>query len=168
MLSFALATRGALASLEGDEQTALKFQTEVFDLAVQTGNDAMELQSLIAQSMSHLRSGDITNARSALRTALPYFEDYPYFESVAYAYEAGAALSLASDNALDAARLLGAADMARRTSAAALWPLLKPQRDLTAAQAEAALGADEYEGLGRAGGSLAPLEATALLRHVIG
>ena len=167
MLSFALATRGALASLEGDEQTALEFQTEAFDLAVQTGNDAMELQSLIAQCMSHLRSGDSTNARSALRAALSYFEDYPYFESVAYAYEAGAALSLASDDSPDAARLLGAADMARRTSAAALWPLLKPQRDLTAAQVEAVLGADGFESLARAGGSLAPRDAAALLRQVI-
>jgi predicted ATPase len=167
MLSFVLSTRGSLASLLGDEADSLKIQAEVFDLAVQTGNDAMALQALIAQSMSHLRSGDPNSARSALRAALPYFEDYPYFESVAYAYEAGAALSMASERPEAAARLLGAADRARKTSAAALWPLLKPQRDVTAGLVEAALGAETYEIHAASGEALAPRQASALLRDAV-
>jgi hypothetical protein len=167
MLSFVLSTRGSLASLLGDEADSLKIQAEVFDLAVRTGNDAMALQALIAQSMSHLRSGDRDSARAALRAALPYFEDYPYFESVAYAYEAGAALAMATDRAPEAARLLGAADRARKTSAAALWPLLKPQRDVTAALVEDALGADEYETHSLSGEALAPRQAAALLREAV-
>jgi predicted ATPase len=167
MLGVGLTARGSLASLLGDDQRALDIQAEVFDLANQAGNDAIALQSLVARAMSRLTLGDPEAARDHLRRALTFFEDYPYFDSVAYAYEAGAGLAIAEDAPETAGRLLGAADMARRAIAAALWPLLQPQRDAIAAQIEARIGADALEQLRAEGASLGPRRAVALLDELI-
>ena len=139
----------------------------MFDFADQAGNDAIALQSLVAQAMSHLTLGDAKAARDFLRQALTYFEDYPYFDSVAYAYEAGAGLAIAEDAPEVAGRLLGAADMARRTIAAAIWPLLQPQRDAIAAKVEAQIGAAALAELRAEGASLGPRRAVALLDELI-
>ncbi len=167
MLGVGLTARGSLASLLGDEDRALKIQAEVFDLAERVGNDAVALQALVAQAMSRLTLGDPHAAREHLRQALHFFENYPYFDSVAYAYEAGAGLAIAEDAPDTAGRLLGAADMARRTIAAALWPLLQPQRDAVATKIEARIGAAALEQLRTEGASLGPQRAVALLDELI-
>jgi len=167
MLGVGLTARGSLASLLGDEARALQIQAEVYELAERSGNDAIALQSLVAQAMSHLALGDAAEARRRLSDALTYFQNYPYFDSVAYAYEAGAGLAIAEDTPEVAGRLLGAADMARRTMAAALWPLLQPQRDAVAARIEASIGADELERLRAEGTAFGPRRAVALLEELI-
>jgi predicted ATPase len=167
MLGVGLTARGSLASLLGDDARSIAIQREVFDLAVKAGNDAVALQSLVAQAMSQLTLGEPGEARALLVQALPFFENYPYFDSVAYAYEAGAGLALAEGRHDDAGRLLGAADMARRTIAAALWPLLQPQRDAIAARLEAEIGADELAARRAEGASFGPRRAVALLDELV-
>jgi hypothetical protein len=168
MLGFGLTARGSLVALMGDGERALTIQAEVFELAERTGNDAIALQSLVAQAMTHLSARRPEEARAFLQRALQYFQNYPYFESVAYAYEAGAGLAIAEGESATAGRLLGAADMARRTMAAALWPLLQPQRDAVAAEIESKIGADELSRLQAEGAALGPLRAVALLEELIG
>jgi len=167
MLGVGLTARGSLASLLGDEARALAIQAEVLDLAVTTGNDAVALQSLVAQAMSRLTMDEPDEARALLHQALPFFENYPYFDSVAYAYEAGAGLATAEGRYDDAGRLLGAADMARRTIAAALWPLLQPQRDAIATRLEAEVGADALAARRAEGAAFGPRKAVALLVELI-
>jgi predicted ATPase len=167
MLGVGLTARGSLASLLGDEDRALKIQAEVFELAGRVGNDAVALQSLVAQAMSRLTLGEPAAARELLRESLRFFENYPYFDSVAYAYEAGAGLAIAEDDADTAGRLLGAADAARRTIAAALWPLLQPQRDAITANVEARAGAEGLARLRTEGAALGPRGAVALLDELI-
>jgi predicted ATPase len=168
MLGLVLTARGSLTALMGDDATALELQREAFDQADVSGNDAIALQALIAQAMSHLALDDPDSARARLRHALIYFEDYPYFDSVAYAYEAGAGLALAEDATDVAGQLLGAADMARRTMAAPLWPLLQPQRDAIVAKLEARIGSEEAGRLRDDGAALGPRRAVALLEDLVG
>ena len=165
MLGLGLTARGSLASLLGDEDRARHIQAEVFTLAERTGNDAIALQSLVAQAMSHLSSGELDEARGYLQKGLLYFQHYPYFDSVAYAYEAGAGLAIAESEPTTAGHLLGAADMARRTMAAALWPLLQPQRDAIATQIEACVGAEALARLRAEGASFDPRAAVSLLEQ---
>jgi hypothetical protein len=168
MLAVCLSARGALASLLGDEDRARSMQTEVFELADRTGNDAIALQSLVARAMSDLSTDDPEGARALLRQALPYFQDYPYFESVAFAYEAGAGLAIATGEPETAGHLLGAADMGRRTMAAALWPLQQPKRDAIASRIQERVGSDELERLRAEGAALDPLAAVELLGSLTG
>jgi predicted ATPase len=167
MLGVGLTARGSLTSLMGDEDTALQIQREVFELAERTGNDAIALQALVAQAMSHLARNEPADARARLHTALSYFQNYPYFESVAYAYEAGAGLAIAENRPEVAGHLLGAADIARRTMAAALWPLLQPQRDAIAFKIEASIGADELARLREEGAAFGPRRAVTLLEELV-
>jgi predicted ATPase len=168
MLGVGLTARGSLTSLMGDEEGALVIQREVFELADRVGNDAIALQSSIAQAMSHLVRDEPSRARECLRTALSYFQNYPYFDSVAYAYEAGAGLAIAEGAPEIAGHLLGAADMARRTMAAPLWPLLQPQRDAIAAKVESRIGASELARLRDEGAAFGPRRAVALLEELVG
>jgi predicted ATPase len=167
MLGVGLTARGSLTALLGDDARALGIQAEVHELADRVGNDAIGLQSLVAQAMSRLTLAEPRAARSLLRQALRYFEDYPYFDSVAYAYEAGAGLAMAEEDTVTAGLLLGAADIARRTIASPLWPLLQPQRDMIAAQLEESIGAAERQRLGIEGASLGPRRAVALLDDLV-
>jgi hypothetical protein len=167
MLGLGLTARGSLTSLMGDERSALEIQREVHELGERSGNDAIALQALIAQAMSHLVLEEPDDARARLRDALAYFENYPYFDSVAYAYEAGAGLAFCEDALGVAGQLLGAADMARRTMAAPLWPLLQPQRDAIVVRLEARVGADEVARLRDDGASLGPHRAVALLEELV-
>jgi tetratricopeptide (TPR) repeat protein len=167
MLGVGLTARGSLAALMGDHAQALAIQAEVFELANRTGNDAVALQALVAQAMSHLALDDLDAARKHLADALAYFQNYPYFDSVAYAYEAGAGVAVADGDPRVAARLLGAADRARQTMAAALWPLLQPQRDAIAARIATALDPSEMAELQAQGAALGPAGVVELLESVV-
>ncbi len=121
---------GSLASLLGDDQRALEIQAEVFDLANEPAMTPITLQSLVAKAMTGSRS--VTRKwPTTIRVARAHvLRDYPYFDSVAYTYEAGAGAGDRRGRSETAGRLLGAPGTWRDgRNAARMWPLLQPQRD---------------------------------------
>jgi predicted ATPase len=119
---------GDLALLAGDVAAARAMHEEVLTHATAIGDDHMTAQAHDQLALDALFASDLATARAELGRAAALHRGLHDREGTAYSLEGFAALALSTQEPELAARLMGAADHARRLVGVAVWPFVRPMR----------------------------------------
>jgi predicted ATPase len=127
-VALALIPLGDLALLAGDVAGARGMHEEVLKHATAIGDDHMTAQAHDQLAFDALFASDLATARAELGRAAALHRSLHDREGTAYSLEGFAALALTTQEPELAARLMGAADHARRLVGVAVWPFVRPMR----------------------------------------
>jgi len=127
-VALALIPLGDLALLAGDVAGARRMHEEVLRHAGAIGDDHMTAQAHDQLALDALLGSELAVARTELGLAAALHRSLHDREGTAYCLEGFAALALAMQQPELAARLMGAADQARRLVGVAVWPFVRPLR----------------------------------------
>jgi hypothetical protein len=128
-VALALIPLGDLALLAGDLPGARGMHEEVLRNATAIGDDQMTAQAHNQLAFDALLASDLDTARAELGRAAAVHRTLHDREGTAYTLEGFAALALTTQQPELAARLLGAADQARRRIGVVVWPFVRPLRE---------------------------------------
>jgi tetratricopeptide (TPR) repeat protein len=125
-VALALIPLGDLALLAGDLQGARGMHEEVLRHATAIGDDHMTAQAYDQLAFDALLASDLAGARTELCRAAALHRGLHDREGTAYTLEGFAALAVTMQQPELAARLMGAADHARRLVGVVVWPFVRP------------------------------------------
>ncbi|MGH8872339.1 MAG: AAA family ATPase [Acidimicrobiia bacterium] len=163
LLAYALSFQGAVATLDGDIDGGIAAHQECLELARSLGNQVLTALALSQMAMSHLASGELGKARSALEGGLEAVDQIRSVETLAVYLDAVAWLAFAESDPVRAMTVLGAANASRAKVGAARWGLLTGLLEAAGVAAESdqpALAAAR-----RAGGEMTPHDAITFGIH---
>ena len=153
---------GQIAFLETDFDRAVDLAQESIDLAASAQWDSGVANGLIELAHAQLALGLTAEASAALCGAVPILERVPFPESSAALLEAACRILSAESRALQATRLLGAADSMREEIGKELEPFERELHDEVLMHLQEEL-ADEFEAARREGVEMARNDAMALV-----
>jgi predicted ATPase len=159
-VALALIPLGDLALLAGDLPGARGMHEEVLRNATAIGDDQMTAQAHNQLALDALLASDLATARTELGRAAAVHRTLHDREGTAYTLEGFAALALTTQQPELAARLLGAADQARRLVGVVVWPFVRPLRERLETFVRAST--PEYDAAFAEGAALDPEQALEL------
>jgi hypothetical protein len=125
-MALALIPLADVALLDGDLRAARAMHEEVLAHARTIDDDHMTAQAHDQLALDAMLSMDPASARRHLRSAAALHASLHDHEGTAYCLEGFAGLALAVGRPDLAARLMGAAEHARRLVGVAVWPFMRP------------------------------------------
>jgi predicted ATPase len=128
-VALALIPLGDLALLTGDIGAARSMHEEMLRHATTIDDDHMIAQAHDQLALDAMLGFDLDTARTELGRAAALHRTLHDREGTAYCLEGFASLALAMQQPDLAARLLGAADQARRLVGVVVWPFFRPLRE---------------------------------------
>jgi tetratricopeptide (TPR) repeat protein len=161
-VALALIPLGDVALLRGNVASARAMHEEVLASARAIDDDHMTAQAHDQLALDAMLASDLPAARSHLQEAARLHRGLHDREGIAYCLEGFAGIALATRRPELAARLLGAADRARRLVGVAVWPFMRPLHERFEGLVRAAAGDEGFEAAFAEGSTLDPESALAL------
>jgi hypothetical protein len=121
---YSLIALAILAGSSGDTAAAEAFQLATREIGVELGNGAMIGLAEAQLGFTYISTGQMGEAREALRRSFDLFREMNYREGLCYALEATASLSFTAGQAELGMIALGAAEEVRERIGLHPWPLI--------------------------------------------
>jgi non-specific serine/threonine protein kinase len=157
LLGYSLSFQAAMATLDGNLDSALSHHEEALEIARRLDIVSLMTQTYSQAAMTYLTAGDSGRARAKLEEGAEVLDRVRSQEALAVCLDAVAWLAFAENDPVRAMTALGAANAARSKVGLTRWALLASLLDAAGVAAET-----EQPSLAearRAGGEMAPQEA---------